>query len=613
MAIQGNLSSDSSRRLCQHGSFHLNKIWLCFFLFLMLFSICSCTFKWTNTQLTDLDSRHLWSHTFPQKVVYLHITQGGIVNVLTAEKQGKQLEGEGERWLIDAETGKIIWKGSIQSGQLLADGRYPVVVEHRNSSFDLKSISRSGDKIWQKEFEEKYIYGIPDSDLNEIYVLSAPPSNQPKKTAASTLKRISIKTGEIQWQATFESNTENSHYLGIPMISIGQDVVYLLFKNTAACVDLSSGRLLWEKRLNEASPSEKPLPILWCHQADTAQAAFGNRIMCFSEEKSILWNAVLHKSGIVHDLFHTHEGVVVGYHMRTGAGVVLYDIHSGNEKWRYEYKDETLNKEHFANSLAGVVLSDNRLWFGTANHLISLNLKTGQVADDIEIDPKKFVDYSSLLFHRPHLILKGLHRVEARTSDTGTILWEHGPFLTPFEVIADMSEKDISKPRKIKADTSQAERDYLIAKAVENQYAGILSLRVHLLSMPLYPNLYSGAIGYQAYWTSLGTAMAFTGKALAFKFTLSDIVTQDVQPPIKYIWFVECAYKSKMEVNLSSHAYIVLIDVDSGSIERMPLLSSKIEPVTAVVDQAGKRVAEVYITLGLMAKKGVDLDMLRLK
>jgi outer membrane protein assembly factor BamB len=575
----------------------------------MLFSICSCTFKWTNAQLADLDSRHLWSHTFPQKVVYLHITQGGIVDVLTAEKQGKQLEGEGEKWLIDAETGNIIWRGKVRSGQLLADGRYPVVVEHGKSSFDLKSINRSGDKIWQKAFEEKYLYGIPDSDLNGIYLLSAPPSNQRDKTVAYTLKKISIKTGEIQWQATLDSKTEDAHYLGIPMISIGQDVVYLLFKNTAACVDLSSGRLLWEKRLSEAFSGQRSLPIFWRHQADTAQAALGNRLICLSEEKSILWNAVVHKSGIVHDLFHTHEGVVVGYHMRTGAGVVLYDIHSGSEKWRYEYKDETLDKEQFANSLAGVVLSNNRLWFSTANHLISLNLKTGQVAGDIEINPKKFVDYSSLLFHRPHLILKGLHRVQARTSDTGAMLWEHGPFLTPLEVIGDMTERDISKPRKIKADTSQAERDYLIVKAVENQYVGVNSLWVQTTSMSLYP----GAIGAQAFWTTSGIAMAYTGKALAFTFTLSDIITVDVQPPIKYIWFVECAYKSKAEVNLSSHAYVVLVDVNSGSIERIPLLSSKIEPVTAVVDQAGNRVAEVYVTLGLLAKKGVNLDMLRLK
>src|SRR5882762_426787 len=307
-----------------------------------------------------------WKKEFPKSVSWYVRTSPGVLlvksgNSLTAldGKDGRQLWEIGDvrvgstpfAGIPGAERGTNILEVPAMGVLLLNGAELPSGSERRLIALNLMT----GERLWDAAPVDELMTVIPISASGQIVVVSRRPQKkilvaEAAATAASQvpflfasgailpypyrfeLERLDLATGKVQWNEeyprTFTPGTTS-------VTAFGEHLFVYFGNHFLGCVDLASGKVLWEDGAKHLWSGTVPLPL---QMADGRLIYAGKDVQAVDPQTDkVAWT--IEDLGKVTGIF-VHDGLAVAIGEKRMAAV---DTVSGAERWRTKTYGHTTN------------------------------------------------------------------------------------------------------------------------------------------------------------------------------------------------------------------------------------------------------------------------------
>lgn len=334
-------------------------VWLC-----SAALLCASIFGWNRASAQTLELR--WKKDFPKNVSWYVRTSPGVLLV----KSGRSLtalDGKDGRelWeLADVRTGSTSFAdmpGALDRGLnvlevpgmgvlLLNGARLPSNSEPQLIALNLMT----GERLWDAPPVDEMMTVIPLYESGQIVVVSR--RVQKKIFAAEAagaamavefsplvlsvlpfpyrfeLERLELATGKVQWNEEYP----RTFTPGATSVTTFGDHLFVYFSNHfLGCVDLASGKVLWEDGTKHLGSARFPLPLQMANRRLIYGSA--NVQAVDPETNKVAWT--IEKLGRVTGIF-VHDGLAVAIGEKRMAAV---DTASGVERWRKKTHGHTTN------------------------------------------------------------------------------------------------------------------------------------------------------------------------------------------------------------------------------------------------------------------------------
>jgi outer membrane protein assembly factor BamB len=336
------------------------------------------------------------------------------------------------KWYLSPETGKVIWKGPLVSGLLIADKPYPVLlVAAEGGQPELICFSFDGErKLWHKRPAGKILYAGSDPTEKVVFtVMTTDITTSQNVSQKIKFSCYSIETGRLLFETTL-SDLFLSPATSNDIVTCSNGIAYFAFGGAAAAISMTSGKLLWKERL-DTTIVRRGSPVNIWHAFDAGAVFVSDKyVHLFSDRKGMLWKTDIGPGVYLRTISLVDTGILLSYWLKRGVGVMLLDRRDGKILWKHN----TMGKKEEVISPKGIVALKDTVLYSVDRKLIAVNLHDGteRFVSEVEVKSKVYADFGLLLERGGNAVLLGNWNVRAHDVTTGDVVWAITGFETPY-------------------------------------------------------------------------------------------------------------------------------------------------------------------------------------
>ena len=377
-------------------------------------------------QQAEVDRLLVSSFELPAYAKRVFLTPGGILEVETTDSEGDYEKGSGQRTLIDLNSMKRIWSGTLEEGYMITDTPSLILVKKNDGRHRLVRYDRQGRLLWESDVEGLFVFGLAVDEDNMLLSLSL------RKTGDDSVHAVisgtGLDDGRNRWLKDLGSVSFGDvevgslwRYNNRPVFAYRGNV-YLLLENRAICLSAANGRIYSDWKIPFLEENAPAGDTIWVPHENDVVVLSGQHVIAISGNSSRNWTVDIGKKVKATEAMQRGHDLVVAFRGEDELGVGVLDLVS--RSWRWKNADEA------GSGIAprGLVAAGDAIAVASNGRLHGYDAETGERLYTEDLSGR---NAQKLIANGNNMAIIGPDSIEVRRVSDGNVIWSREDIDTP--------------------------------------------------------------------------------------------------------------------------------------------------------------------------------------